>query len=242
MRRRERQPTRKIAGARNIGGRRRVQCTKMRVLPALLILGCLAPRTAFRCDPSDAGNACNAHPGEVCAASGYCAAPSPSCATGYAYTETSAWPGECVPHEPIVGEDASQDGAIVADTAAQGATDAAPDPGDAQVHADAPDTSGADAAVDAADVPRGCPPCDDHDPCTLDRCVDGVCAHDAMSGPCDDQNWCTTVDRCIDGRCVGGGAPLYCPQVGEGYCNHCEPRGGCTSTPRPTDGGSCPAS
>ncbi len=51
------------------------------------------------------------------------------------------------------------------------------------------------------------PDCDDQNSCTGDHCtsVGGafVCQHDAIAGPCDDGNRCTTGDTCIDAACVG---------------------------------------
>ena len=61
--------------------------------------------------------------------------------------------------------------------------------------------------------------CDDHDPCTLDRCdpATGACLHDPApdGGACDDQDACTTLDRCAAGACKGLTLGNCC---GNGYC------------------------
>ncbi len=77
-----------------------------------------------------------------------------------------------------------------------------------------PDLSPADLPADLP--PADLPPspctadwdCDDGDKCTLDRCLDGVCAHDLLppgfccadDGDCDDGVACT-VDQCLNGAC-----------------------------------------
>ncbi len=50
-----------------------------------------------------------------------------------------------------------------------------------------------------------CGSCDDGNPCTLDSCVSGTCAHDPATGAsCDDGMWCTTSDACTSaGTCRG---------------------------------------
>jgi hypothetical protein len=57
--------------------------------------------------------------------------------------------------------------------------------------------------------------CDDHDPCTQDRCGgDLVCVHAPLSGPaCTDHDACTKGDHCEAGRCVG--TPVTCE--GDGF-------------------------
>jgi hypothetical protein len=72
--------------------------------------------------------------------------------------------------------------------------------------------------------------CDDHDPCTVDRCVGLTCRHDPASGPaCDDHDACTEGDRCEAGRCVG--APKVCPDDGFSCTDQACVAGRCTTVP-----------
>lgn len=46
--------------------------------------------------------------------------------------------------------------------------------------------------------------CEDEDPCTLDQCVESVCANSAQEGiRCNDEDPCTSMDTCMLGVCVG---------------------------------------
>ncbi len=70
--------------------------------------------------------------------------------------------------------------------------------------------------------------CDDHDPCTTDRCRGLQCVHEPATGAaCSDGDACTTGDRCEAGRCVG--MPVVCADDGfsctdemcvAGHCVH----------------------
>lgn len=119
---------------------------------AALALGCLRDARPLRCDArGDA--ACNAHAGGRCVA-GYCARPAAGCASGFAYTESAALPGACVPDAPPV--DAATD--APPDAVADAPTDVGADAGDdAPAPADAPEDAALDADA-AADAPPDAPP------------------------------------------------------------------------------------
>jgi hypothetical protein len=59
------------------------------------------------------------------------------------------------------------------------------------------------------------PPCDDGNPCTIDRRDNGGCAHVPVDDghPCEDGNLCSLGDRCQAGACVPGPAPVGPPEV-----------------------------
>jgi hypothetical protein len=85
--------------------------------------------------------------------------------------------------------------------------------------------------------------CADTNPCTVDRCTNGRCAHPAAADgtSCDDGNACTSGDSCGAGSCAGG-APVTCDDGV--FCNgseSCNSATGCVSGTAPdvTDGISC---
>jgi len=60
--------------------------------------------------------------------------------------------------------------------------------------------------------------CDDKDPCTADKCIQGACSWSYTSKtPCDDGNICTTGEYCISGICKYGKA------------KNCNDNNGCTT-------------
>lgn len=65
-------------------------------------------------------------------------------------------------------------------------------------------------------------PCeDDDDPCTEDRCIQGVCVHRPGNNgePCDDGNDCTGDGRCSSGLCLPGAKLPHCLSAcGDGQC------------------------
>jgi len=80
--------------------------------------------------------------------------------------------------------------------------------------------------------------CDDHDPCTEDRCDGLFCTHVPASGtPCSDRDGCTVDDRCDAGRCVG--TPVVCPDDGFACTDDVCVAGECTHVP--VDGACVPA-
>lgn len=72
------------------------------------------------------------------------------------------------------------------------------------------DATAAGDAGDAGDAGSPCVPalCDDGDPCTVDTCAAGACAHPPV--PCDDGDPCTA-DACADGACTHVLTPATCP-------------------------------
>ncbi len=52
--------------------------------------------------------------------------------------------------------------------------------------------------------------CDDQNPCTIDFCnpLTGNCVFNATSGPCQDNNLCTTGEHCVSGACIADTATL----------------------------------
>jgi hypothetical protein len=72
--------------------------------------------------------------------------------------------------------------------------------------------------------------CDDHDPCTVDRCVGFSCVHEPATGPaCDDHDACTEDDRCDAGHCVG--TPVVCRDDGFSCTDETCVAGRCTAVP-----------
>ena len=69
--------------------------------------------------------------------------------------------------------------------------------------------------------------CDDGDPCSADRCDDGLCTHSvAVGAACDDGDACTDGDVCgSNGRC--GGATIPLPRPPCATCT-CDPASGVT--------------
>ena len=56
----------------------------------------------------------------------------------------------------------------------------------------------------ASAAPEGSVCVADANPCTADQCLGGDCvAQPLTSGPCDDDNLCTSADVCVDGSCQG---------------------------------------
>src|SRR5581483_3025142 len=78
---------------------------------------------------------------------------------------------------------------------------------------------------------HGCPQsCDDHDPCTEDRCEGESCSHTPVDGPpCDDGDPCTRSDHCRAGRCVG--VPVACADDGFACTDNVCVAGECTNVP-----------
>ncbi len=74
--------------------------------------------------------------------------------------------------------------------------------------------NGAERCVGGACQPGTPPDCDDHNPCTDDRCDEPArqCAHDFNTAPCDDGDPCTLDDTCEQGVCSGqpGGCQPGC--------------------------------
>ncbi len=69
--------------------------------------------------------------------------------------------------------------------------------------------------------------CDDQNPCTKDSCdPEQGCVHQLTSGPCDDQDLCTTGDHCHLGECIGGGS-LPCSDGNPCTDDSCDPDIGC---------------
>jgi slime mold repeat-containing protein len=119
-------------------------------------------------------------------------------------------------------------------------------------------SAGLDPGREAKPAPAvSCPPCDDGDPCTVDRCdtTTGECVHppvncddlepctqdtcvSAAGGcqfnpiqngtACDDQNPCTQADACQAGKCAG--APLACDDQNACTYDQCE-NGTCAHYP-----------
>lgn len=73
--------------------------------------------------------------------------------------------------------------------------------------------------------------CDDGDPCTIDTCVNGNCVHTPMV--CDDGNPCTT-DACVNGVCVF--TPVNCNDNNPCTVDTCV-NGVCSNLPRNCDDG-----
>ena len=76
--------------------------------------------------------------------------------------------------------------------------------------------------------------CDDKNDCTKDSCDPGSgCSHVLVtSGPCDDDNACTTADKCTaKGECEGTG--LTCAHDDPCIVATCAPKTGCKFTPSP---------
>lgn len=105
---------------------------------------------------------------------------------------------------------------------------------DVDVVSDVADTSDAldtSDAIDADDVDATtCPePCDDHDQCTADTCLDGQCYHSesAMNGkPCSDGSACTDGDLCQSGACIPGDAKLCVAPDDCHVAGACDPESG----------------
>lgn len=83
----------------------------------------------------------------------------------------------------------------------------------------------------APTAPHPCPAgCDDHNPCTQDRCANGTCIHTALSGTaCDDHDPCTEHDTCQAGTCIG--VPMSCPDDGFSCTDEACVGGECTHVP-----------
>jgi formylglycine-generating enzyme required for sulfatase activity len=79
--------------------------------------------------------------------------------------------------------------------------------------------------------------CDDLNPCTADSCdkASGACQHDAVEGPCEDANLCSTGDYCQDGLCKGGAGDRDCDDQNDCTDDTCAAALGCQHQPR--DGG-----
>jgi len=87
------------------------------------------------------------------------------------------------------------------------------------------------------------PDCDDHNPCTDDRCDDLQvgCYHVPNTRPCNDGSACTRTDRCQDGQCVGAD-PVTCDDGNLCTDDDCDPASGCRFTPNAAscdDGNEC---
>ncbi|NUN16212.1 MAG: hypothetical protein HUU55_21505 [Myxococcales bacterium] len=73
--------------------------------------------------------------------------------------------------------------------------------------------------------------CEDNNPCTKDNCDSGLgCIYSAASGPCNDNNLCTTGDQCQSGACQGTGN-LNCADGNVCTTELCSPELGCLSLP-----------
>ncbi|MFO0746056.1 MAG: hypothetical protein U1F43_10330 [Myxococcota bacterium] len=78
--------------------------------------------------------------------------------------------------------------------------------------------------------------CDDHNPCTIDRCdanVAGGCVHDPAPSttPCEDGSACTIGDTCGGGSCHAGRA-LVCGDNNECTDDRCDAQLGCYFPPK----------
>jgi len=70
--------------------------------------------------------------------------------------------------------------------------------------------------------------CDDNNPCSNDRCLDGICDFSSMAPndqACDDQNNCTENDKCNWGECRG--IALDCDDQVDCTDDSCDPTGNC---------------
>ena len=72
--------------------------------------------------------------------------------------------------------------------------------------------TGGDRCQDGACIAGSKLTCDDDNLCTADSCKPGKsgdsgigCQHEAIAGPCTDDNACTDTDTCKDGKCAPGG-------------------------------------
>lgn len=74
--------------------------------------------------------------------------------------------------------------------------------------------------------------CEDHDPCTRDRCDPSHgCLHEAQSNvPCDDGNRCTKDDQCNGGKCIPG-PKVTCDDQDACTSDTCDPAQGCVFKP-----------
>jgi len=76
--------------------------------------------------------------------------------------------------------------------------------------------------------------CEDHNPCTADRCADAGpgCAHDADDdASCGDDDPCNGTHRCEDRACIPDAAPLVCDDGNVCTADLCEPGVGCDHPP-----------
>ncbi|MSQ82087.1 MAG: hypothetical protein EXR77_04105 [Myxococcales bacterium] len=104
-----------------------------------------------------------------------------------------------------------------------------------------PVDSGVVQAADSADsigesgataIDAGCnsdKACDDHKPCTIDACSNGVCEYIVKTSKCDDGNPCTIGEACIADACAGGKAAA-CDDGKPCTDDACDPAQGCTAT------------
>ena len=73
--------------------------------------------------------------------------------------------------------------------------------------------------------------CDDGNQCTDDGCnPETGCNFVAISGACDDGDFCTTFDQCTDGKCAGGPAP-DCNDSNQCTDDSCDADSGCVQIP-----------
>jgi cysteine-rich repeat protein len=85
----------------------------------------------------------------------------------------------------------------------------------------------------------------DSDPCTVDICFSGACAHGNFPPPftsdgaaCDDGNPCSVSDTCLGGVCQPG-SPVVCTPLDDCHdAGVCTPGAGC-SNPAKMDGAAC---
>jgi hypothetical protein len=83
-----------------------------------------------------------------------------------------------------------------------------------------------------AGTPECTTDCDDHNPCTDDKCVQGECEHTNNTANCDDLSSCTTgQDKCKDGVCAGTLDTSICPacNVANNIIQNCDFSNGLTS-------------
>ena len=91
------------------------------------------------------------------------------------------------------------------------------------------DSGGVDTTAGDADAQDGCvdhAACDDDNPCTYDRCNDGVCAHPGAIGSCDDGNPCTVGDSCSLSATCGPGSVKNCDDGQPCTADSCDPATG----------------